>query len=47
MKNLLQTMYDSANWYGYSPYKGKRCYAYQINRIADRLNINLKYNCYA
>ena len=46
MKTLLQQMYDSANWYGYTERNGKTYYPYTINQIAKRLNIKLSYNFY-
>lgn len=45
MKNLLQSLYDTANWYGYAERKGKRYYSYGISKIAKRLGIELEYNC--
>ena len=45
MKNLLQSMYDSANFYGYALRNGKKYHAYKINQIANRLSILLEYNC--
>lgn len=45
MENLLQQMYDDANWYGYATHKGKQYYGYKIGHIANRLGIKLEYNC--
>jgi hypothetical protein len=45
MKELLQNMLDSANWYGYATRNGKRYYERDINAIAKRLKFTLTYNC--
>lgn len=45
MKDLLQALYDSANFYGYAERKGKRYYPYTLRQIANRLGVELEYNC--
>lgn len=43
LKEVLQSLYDAANWYGYAERKGKRYYPYQINLIAKRAKIEISY----
>ena len=41
----LQAMYDDANWWGYTNYKGVRVYTYYIILWSTSLGITLTYNC--
>jgi hypothetical protein len=45
LKDVLQGMYDNANFYGYATRKNKKYYSMQISKIAKRAGIELTYNC--
>ena len=45
MQNLLQSLYDQANWYGYAKQKNKIYYPMQIEAIAKRVKVKINYFC--